>query len=75
MDAETYIATYGANLTESEKRYIRAFGAPNIPGLGGGRNASTPGMQITDYESSSTALREAEHRARSARLDREAGDR
>ena len=30
MDAETYIALYGHNLTDAEKRYIRAFGAPEF---------------------------------------------
>jgi hypothetical protein len=43
MDAEEYIAQYGATLTESEQRYIRAFGAPQYH-EGPSRNPSTPGL-------------------------------
>lgn len=45
MDADEYIERYGAALTESEKRYIRAFGAPTIAS-GPARNPSTPGLRI-----------------------------
>jgi hypothetical protein len=45
MDAETYIAVYGATLTDAEKRYIRAFGAPQFH-AGPARNPSTPGISI-----------------------------
>jgi hypothetical protein len=47
VDAEQYIEQYGANLTEAEKRYIRAFGAPQIA-EGPARRAYTPGLRIAD---------------------------
>jgi hypothetical protein len=71
MDAEQYIATYGANLSEAEKRYIRAFGAPAVPAAGPSRSPYTPGLQIADAPGHHMQEREA-HRARMDRLDREA---
>lgn len=66
MDAETYIAQHAAHLTDAEKRYIRAFGAPVISD-GPSRNPYTPGVRIAD------APDDEGHRARMDRLDREAG--
>ena len=75
MTAEEYIAIYGASLSEADKRYIRAFGAPSVPAAGPARNPSTPGLTTADYSGVSAEMREAEaraHRANMDRLDREA---
>lgn len=48
MDTEDYIQQYGATLSEADRRYIRAFGAPSIPGPGAGRNPYTPGLRVAD---------------------------
>lgn len=47
MDADDYIAQYGHTLTESEKRYIRAFGAPQFHG-GSALNPATPNVHVAD---------------------------
>lgn len=47
MTAEEYIAAYGATLTEAEKRYVRAFGAPAIY-EGPSRRPTAPGLRIAD---------------------------
>jgi hypothetical protein len=71
MDAEQYIATYGATLSEADKRYIRAFGAPDVPTAGASRNPYTPTLQVADAPPPHEEER-AEHRSRMERLDREA---
>lgn len=71
MEAEEYIATYGADLSEADKRYIRAFGAPSVPSAGASRNPYTPTLQVADAPGTHSVEREA-HRARHDRLDREA---
>jgi hypothetical protein len=60
MDAEEYIALYGANLSEADKRYIRAFGAP--PGFipGSSRSPSTPGLTVADAASLQRSQAESE---------------
>lgn len=71
MTPEEYIAIYGANLTPAERRYIRVFGAPQIPGAGGGRSPYTSGLHVADAPVPQTQL-EAEARTRMERLDIEA---
>lgn len=81
MDAEEYIAQYGATLSDSEKRYIRAFGPP--PGFAGpSRRPETPAQVVGAAPSLglSEAEREREEQlrateesfARMQRLDEEA---
>jgi hypothetical protein len=57
VDAETYIEQYGAGLTEAEKRYIRAFGAPEFT-PGPARNPYTPGVRIANALPEQAALDE-----------------
>ena len=69
MDAEEYIATYGASLSEGDKRYIRAFGAPAVPSVGASRNPYTPSLHVADAPDTDEG---DVHRALHDRLDREA---
>lgn len=45
MDAAEYIDRYGAHLSDAEKRYIRAFGAPAVSDPGqAARRPATPSI-------------------------------
>lgn len=84
MTPEEYIAQYGAHLTESEKRYIMAFGAPTVAIPGASRRPETPALlnalrgNVTYSASEADAARvEAEareHAATMERMDNEAAE-
>lgn len=48
MDAEEYIEQYGAALSDADKRYIRAFGAPQFT-PGPANRPTTPNPHIAPY--------------------------